>query len=180
MSSSDQPVTFPIKAQYKFTPEEMIQGLKTHLRYKSGKLKLRQAVGWIMVVLAVCTLFRGKAALAKAFPIILMIFVGLLLIFRDQLFALAFKLRFRNSPNKDVLVSWTFSPETISSEGQGYNFSASWTKLRSFIESPKGFLIYSQDQAFHWIPFSGFSNEAEIDSVRQIARSQPIAYKKVS
>jgi hypothetical protein len=175
----------PVKAQFEWTSEQMSEGLRVHLRNNSGALKanqrLNQIVGGILVCFGVATLFRGIATIGRAFPmVVLTILLGLCLIFRDRLFVWILKLTFRKNPNKDVLVSWTFSPETISSEGEGFNFTMSWSKVFTFVDSPRGFLIYPQKQVFHWIPFSGFQNESEVDCIRQIAKSQVISYKKVS
>jgi hypothetical protein len=180
MNSSDQGATLPVKAQYKYSTAETSQGLRMHLRWNSPTQVFRVILGWIMVFFGVCTLLRGKVALPKTIPIIGMILLGLLFIFRNRFIDWAFKLRFRNNPNKDALVRWTFSPETISSEGEGFNFTMSWNEVFAFIDSSKGFLIYPQKQLFHWIPFSGFKSEAEVDCVRQTAKSQVVTYKKVN
>lgn len=178
--------SLPVKAQYEWTSEQMSEGLRGHLRNNSGLLmmnqRLNQILGGILFFFGVATLFRGKAVIgSRAFPMVIVtILLGLGLMFRNRLFVWITELSFRKNPNKDVLVTWTFSPEMISSKGEGFNFTMSWNKVFAFIDSPKGFLIYPQKQIFHWIPFGGFANDSDIDCVRQIAKSQAITYKKVS
>ncbi len=74
---------------------------------------------------------------------------------------------------------WTFTDESLSSEGEGFSYSLAWKKVFKFLDSPKGFLIYPQKLVYYWIPFGGFANESEIDYVRRIAKSQVSSYKKV-
>lgn len=188
MNTPEHVISSPVRVQFRYTVEHMSEGLKIHLKYNSGALnlnrRLNKPLGGILVFFGVATLFLGKAALAKVVPILFMILLGLGLIFQNRLFngllIRVAKLNFRKNPNKNVVVSWTFSREAISSEGEGFNFTLSWNKVFAFLDSPMGFLMYPQEHHFHWMPFSCFANNSDIDCVRQIARSQAITYKKVS
>jgi hypothetical protein len=177
MSSPSYDANAPVEAQYKYTAEEVSKGLRMHMRYNFAFLRFVRIVGWMMLVAAFGSLFFGKVTVASMIPLGVL---ALFFLLSDRFIDLQFRLKFRQNPNKDALVSWTFSSDSISSEGEGFNFTLAWNKVFTFIDSSKGFLIYPQKQLFYWIPFSGFKNESEIDYVRQTAKSQAITYKKVS
>ena len=171
------PIVLPIKATYTYSVQEVTEGFKSHVRYNFGPLKFIPYLGAAIIFCVVFSLFWARQDILSTFlPGILM---GAFFLFINPFARCQFRRRFQSNPHKNTQVSWIFSEEKLSSEGDGFNSSLAWKKVFRFLDSPKGFLVYPQKQIFYWIPFSSFKSTSEIDCVRQIAKSQVATYKTV-
>jgi hypothetical protein len=177
MSDSAPSIALPIKAQYLWSADEVTRGLKAHLRYNSGPLKFVRYLGGIMIFCALFAMIWNKDTFLSIFPALLL---GIFFLVINQITCWQVRRKFQKNPNKDSQILWSFSPENLHSEGDGFNFEMAWRKVFQFVDTPSGFLIYPQKQIYHWVPFTGFKNDSEIDCVRQIAKSQAISYKKAN
>lgn len=177
MSDSAPSTALPVQAQYVWSADELTRGLKAHMRYNFGLLKFMRYLGAVMIFFALFAMVWTKEAFLSVLPPLL---GGLFLLFINRFTCWQFRRKFQKNPNKDSRILWSFSSNNLHSEGDGFNFDLAWRKVFQFVDAPSGFLIYPQKQLYHWVPFTGFKNDSEIDCVRQIAKSQAISYKKVN
>jgi hypothetical protein len=172
-------MTSSIKAQYKWSADELSEALRMHLRYNSASwpIKFIRWLGAFMVFGCFFVILWGKQPILSSMP--LAILGGFFLSF-NHFIRWQFRRNFRSNPNKDVLITWVLTEEKLYSEGEGFDFNLAWRKVFQVIDSPKGFLIYPQKNLYYWIPTSGFANQAEIECIRQFAKSNAINFKRVS
>jgi len=173
-------MTLPIKIQYKWSIDELIDGFKAHVRCSSWATKFVTPfipfVGGFMVFGFLFVTLSGKQSFLSSVPLAVL---GIFLLFSNRIIYWQLRRNFTKNPNKDAQVTWIFTEATIHSEGKGFDSNLSWEKVFLFVDAQKGFLIYPQRGIFYWIPFSSFAEESEMDCVRQLAKSKVISYRKV-
>jgi hypothetical protein len=174
MNQCPDPANLPVKAHFKLTADEMIRGIKAHSQHTPSMFRFARYLGGVMIF---CAFFEWyKQDLMTALPLFL---IGVFLISINAITQSGIRRRFRKNPNRDSDVSWTFTSEKISSEGDGFDHSMAWKKVFKFVDSSQGFLIYPQKELLYWIPFTGFESQSDIERVREIAKAQAVNYKRV-
>jgi hypothetical protein len=160
-----------IEARFRFTADHLIRGMKNHAR-GSGILRAVSYLGWLMIFGFFVMWY--KQDFMSAVPMAL---IGLFFLLGKTITYSSARRQFRRNPHKDAEISWYFSPDKISSAGEGFDNSLAWNKVFKFVDTAEGFLIYPQKQLFYWVPFSGFKSESDVEGVRNLVKSKVSDYQ---
>jgi hypothetical protein len=51
-------------------------------------------------------------------------------------------------------------------ETPGFQSELAWPQVQAIVESKTGFMVYTQQSAFYYLPFSSFTSATDVDSAR--------------
>ena len=81
------------------------------------------------------------------------------------------KQAFDDQKFKDLEFNWKVNPAGIEYVAAKETTRISWEDVRRLVETPDGFVGYFGDEAYFWLPKSGFASEADLEQFRVIAQS---------
>ncbi|HEX2948786.1 MAG TPA: YcxB family protein [Armatimonadota bacterium] len=90
---------------------------------------------------------------------------------------LVLRFNYSRRPDKNRKIVWQFSPERITIESQQNQAEFSWEALDVVVESPKGFLLYPNQEMFYWVPKAAFPNQDALASFTNIAGTKAPKYE---
>lgn len=166
------------KASYRWTLEELLRAKRNHLQ-TNLRPSIIIAVNIVSVLLAALSIFilidSGlKSAIVSTFTS-----VGFVIwwLFRHRTTRWWAGRGFDKRPDSNVLVDWEISEENIKSQCEGLASSeVQWKIFIKVVETNDGFLLYTQKNLFHWLPFSAFAQPEGVEKVRQFAKANGVKY----
>ena len=164
-----------VRSWSKFSLDEMLPAVEKHLKHQPWYRLLRY-FGITAILAAFASGFFGRRVFFAMLPFGLL---GIMLLKLDWFTKRTFRSQFKKLPYIDSAISWTFTDDAFSSEGEGFQASLDWTKVHKLVDTTDGFLIYPQALLYYWVPFRGFADPSDIEAVRQVAMSKVKTYKRV-
>ena len=109
-----------------------------------------------------------------AYPLL---FFGLLFVCVPALIVFSAKRNFRKNPEAGAVVRWTVRKQALQNETDGSRITFAWDKIWKVEEARSGFLLFLEPQAAHWVPKSGFTDDAGMSAFRGFVTSHGIPLK---
>lgn len=160
-----------IKATSTIVEEEVLKGVKLHLRYNSSVYrKSTFFVGIAALLIATLIFLQGDPDVGTAAVGGVGIFLLLSPFWTRWFFLRSFKKSFRQLPNLGKEILWNFDEENLSGQGDGFEFRTTWANMHEAIITSQGFLIYPQKGVFHWIPATAFDNPTAFTEVGKVIK----------
>ena len=161
-------------AKYAWTPDEYVTAMQRHysIRFRNLfriLLKVTCALLLALALLVACVSIvypYGQPAPYWSLTLISLICIyGLIY---DRVNIWHWRRRFRRRPDLEGPTEWVFTQdgiETKTSLGEG---TAKWKAFIKIVEVEDGFLFYSMEKLFSWIPFHSFDSMDCVDTVRNL------------
>jgi len=167
-----------IKIEYKYTFEEVVT---SGLEVTKAASKLTGILPWvggaIMLLIVSLSLVFGIAMIEFLdrflFPMILATtFLAMPLALRVTI-----KRAAKKRPDLNNIIKWTVDDKKLqnSTSDEGGHFL--WSKIIKIHERKTGFLLFKQKKLAFWIPKTGFMNQADIESFKEMALQNEVPYK---
>ncbi|MEP6913199.1 MAG: YcxB family protein [bacterium] len=175
------------KAKYRWTREEHLRAMRYHYRLKLRRVLLLMKVfsvsllAFMGIVLLVWVLFESSSpsSLPSSSPppfwaLLLLTIFCLYWLTIDRLNAWNATRGFSKRPDANMQVEWQLSHEKIQLWSELNEATLDWKSFLRVVESKEGFLFYSLQNLFNWLPFSAFESPDCIARVREFIRENNI------
>lgn len=161
-------------AKYVWTPDELIQAMQQHHSVGFRKefrilLKVTCALllSFVLLVVIVSLVYPYDQP-APYWSLILTSVICVYGLIYDRVNVWVWRRGFRKRPDADTLVEWVFKVDAIETKTPLGEASVRWKTFIKIVEVDDGFLFYSMEKFFHWIPFHSFDSEDCIVAVRNL------------
>lgn len=161
-----------------WTREEFLTAHKYRTRYRERHILYRISwiVAWVLLIVPVLGIMTGRLS-GAAF--IVMIWPVYWLLGRPVVNRWERGRQYERRVKNDAEVRFTFSDDGIESKGEDSEGRVKWAGVFKWQESPEGFLVFEQDGIFMWFPFAGFESQADLDTVRNMAKQHVATYEVI-
>ncbi len=190
------------RAAYRWTIEELDTSMRRHMRAKAKIIPLddlllavalndaevAQGLSSVMLVTAVASIVYLLSSLRDGedphrisclFILMLAVSWGVGMA-RSALALRRASREFSQSPGADQMVEWELSATEVKFYQRGLFYTAqSWKNFVKVVEAEDGFLLYTHERIFHWLPFRAFETTQAIDDVRAFAQASGVPFKKI-
>ena len=75
---------------------------------------------------------------------------------------------------------WTFTEDRIVVKSDDGESSLGWSSLVKWVETPRGFLVYPQEDIYLWFPFSAFDSDNDVSALRNLAKRRIERFERVA
>lgn len=167
----------PIKVSFQWTMDELLKAQRWHWRQQIRPLF--RALFWILVILPgiMCVGFILKELYADAAltAAIVFYFVAIFKIWRPWYL----RRQFAKRPDRNTTMEWLIDADKIRA-GSGLGHSElTWKLIIKVVQTPAGFLFYYQPQYFSWLPREGFTGEADVGRLSEMAKANAAKFRQV-
>ncbi len=183
-----------IVASYQYTIEEMLTTFSMHnLQVNHSKPKFFKFFqGNAAIVLIVFyTLIGGgriyldilekKTLSFEHFFLFLMTLSGVFFLYLLSTKKKRIKRHFEARPDKNKTIQYTFNEDHVNIKIEEVDESSkTWAMFVKVVQTPKGFLLYSNDVSVNWLPYHAFKTNKDIDAVAQLAQKSISTYIEIS
>lgn len=161
----------PISASYKWSADELLTAQRIHMRHSRLGRKIRRGTlifGPLAVLIGIAIFVtRGFHGMGLFLTV-----VGTALLL-SQVMARQMTLKhFSKRPDRDMIVSWEFRPDHITTKTEASSATLEWRMIARVLQTSRGFLLYPNDQVFHWVPTHAFRHPADLEAFKQLAKSK--------
>ncbi len=168
-----------INIKYRWTEEEMA-ALSRYLHQASTGPKfhrLFQAAAVLMFVSGVFYLATGRSS---AFGIISIASAIYWLFFHPFMLRWLVRRQFDKHPERGQEIEWQISPDRLFvRDGLGQS-EFKWEALTKIVRTPGGFIFYSTDSVYCWLPHHGFTDTAGVERLSALAKSKVQQYADIA
>jgi hypothetical protein len=160
--------TQKIEATFKWSAAEMLKAQYANMRSSPTSRKIRRGAliwGAIALLLGIAILIVHGFQVADSFFGLFLSVMGTALLLFPVWTRRIILQQYAKRPDRDLEVSWAVSPEEIFSKTEASDSRFEWRMISRVVESSQGFLLYPNDQIFHWLPKHAF----EADGAKRFA-----------
>lgn len=166
----------PVIIRFRWTEEDLIQAYRYHFRHIC-RPAFRFALHILFSVLLVGGIFMlvisgpaGKAPL----PVSLAFLYAGIYWFAIRPFVRRWMLRrqFSKRPDRDIELEWQVDAYKICTQSPLGHAELGWKAFTKIVRTPKGIMVYPNDQIYHWLPRRGFTGDAEFERFFELAKSK--------
>jgi hypothetical protein len=145
-----------IEARFKWSAEEMLKAQDAHIKSSPTLRKMqRGALVWGVI----CVLLGIGSLILHRFVGLYFCVMGAALL-SSRLWTRRFILKLYNQRHdRDSEVSWMISSDEITTKSEASDSRFEWRVISRVVECPQGFLLYLNNQLFHWLPGHAFKGE---------------------
>lgn len=162
------------KANYVWTQDEFVTAKQRYYQNKFRDvfrilLKLTCAFLLLLVlfVVAISIVFPSPNP-APYWTFILTVAICIYGLIYDRVNVWIWKRKFRKRPNTDTNVEWLFAEDVIKIETVVGEATVKWQAFIKVVEFNDGFLFYTMENFFHWIPFHSLDSVECVEIVRKV------------
>jgi hypothetical protein len=167
-----------LTASYRFTFTELGAAMRLDKRRMPHRLLLP-----IFLVVGIANIFFGAWALARPGGDRLFgaeqLLGGLFLISIQWLLRLRDYRHFRRRPDRDLVLTSTFSEEGMEGSYSLGSGKAQWSAFARALASKRGLLLYKDDCTFLWTPASAFADPADYSRLLTLVASKVPKFRHV-
>lgn len=161
----------PITASFRWSPEEFLSAQRIHMRYSPLGRKVRRGV---FVVGPAAVAFGAVILVLHGFNLagLFFVIIGVALSASPLLSRRVLLKHYEQRSDRDMLVCWEFYPDRIVSKTEASSATLEWRMVKKVLQTARGFLLYPNDQSFHWLPDRAFRESADVQAFVELARSK--------
>lgn len=143
-----------ILVRFRLTPEELWQGQKLHLQQRFTRRRV-----WCFFLAAVffclAELMMTNFEESRFLPILVVAAI--------VPWILKWVLQRQNARRPDLTgdLEWLITPESLQFRNGNSESRLQWSAIVKAILTPRGFLLFPNDQFFYWLPRSGIRDEQD-------------------
>ena len=161
----------PISASFRWTVDELLTAQRIHMKHSKMGRKI-QRVSRIFGPLALIAgialgIMDGLDARSFFFSVGGIFFITLPLLARH-----AIRRQFAKRPDRDKLVTYEFDSERITSKSDASFASFEWKLVSRVLRASEGYLIYLNEQMFHWIPVAAFPGGENTANLSKLVKTK--------
>jgi len=160
----------PVSASFKWSPDELLTAQRLHMRHSRFGRKIRRisSIYAPLAVLVGAAVFipRGYYAMGLFLTV-----VGTALLLSPLMIRHTSLKHYSKRPDRDMVVTWAFHPDHITTTTEASSATFEWRMISRILQTGSGFLLYMNDQIFHWVPAHAFRNSEDFETFTQLAKS---------
>jgi hypothetical protein len=166
----------PVAVRFRWTADELLQAYRYHFRHICRPV-FRFGLHFIFALF----LFCGVVTLTALRPddkSPLLVSIGFLVVgiywFAIRPFDRRWTVRrrFSKRPDRDIEIEWQAFSDKVLIHSALAQSEASWQAFAKMVRTPSGFLLYPNDQMFHWLPRHGFASDTEFDRFDELTKGK--------
>jgi len=161
----------PVIANFRWSADELLTAQRVHMRHSRLGRKIRRGI-WTSAPLAI--VFGVVTLLIRGFhPVGLFFVIMGTALLMSPLFARRVTLKhYARRPDRDMLVGWEFRRDHIITRTEASCATLEWRMISRVLQTAQGFLLYPNDQVFHWVPIHAFRAVADKEAFVELAKSR--------
>jgi hypothetical protein len=166
-----------IVIRYKWTINESLTALRLHQgSTRAGRSFL------LLKICGIVAIFAGIAVILQMgfhWAAVYMLILGVWLLAIPWSIRYANIANFAKRPDKDTEFEWQISPDRLAFKSAFSSGEMAWNMIVKALRTPMGFLFYTSDTRFYWLPARAFRDAEEIERLAQIAQSKVQRYEQL-
>lgn len=160
-----------VVARFRWTADELLQAYEYHDRH-TCRPPFRVALHCTIILISLmgCSLIYTRTSIVSG---TICVAIGVYW-FALRRFIRRWMVRrqFRKRPDRDVELEWQFSCPKICVQSRLGQSELIWEIFGKVVRTPSGFMLYPNDQMFHWLPRHGFASDAEYEKCIALVREK--------
>ena len=153
----------PVTIRFRWSADELAKGHRYHFRHICRPIfRFGLHVVFAIVLLVGSTYFHVSGAWR---PLSAAMVAAGVYWFAIRPFVRRWRIRrrFAKRPDKDLEVEWQIGPESLAISHDHGHSEFGWEVFFKVVRTPEGFLFYSLEEMFSWLPRHGFASDADFE-----------------
>lgn len=165
-----------VTIHYRWNADEGLNGYRWHFRQRP----LRQRVTpWVIIIGSMLcgVVYLVRSEFRTALPPLL--FGSILYVLYFIMHPRTLRRQLLKRPDQDSDVEWQVASDGIRTRNDHGTSEFKWSGISKVVQTPMGFLFYSNAQIFHWVPRHGFADDADFQRVSDLAQSHAAKFETI-
>ena len=158
-----------ITASYVWTVDELIKASEHHQRDQC-----RKGFRAGLVFISLMAIFSGWCSYHEqgwSLPAVLFPLVGVYILFlRKYDIRWGIRMHFKKRPDSGAHVVWILGEDSLQINTGESESKMNWSQISKVRKAMNGFLLYSNDMMFHWLPVTALESEDDRTRAEELLR----------
>lgn len=168
----------PVVAKFHWTLEEYMRAHRVQMRHTAAGRKMRRGIFIIAPLTAAFgmlnVIVHGVAPLS-----LFLVFGGTALVLSPLASPYVLRRHFAKRPDRNKFVTYEFGEDRITSSNEISTSEMEWRAFTRVLRTKEGFLLFSHERAFDWVPVDAFSGTSEVERLSRLAREKVQSFDEI-
>ncbi len=167
-------MSFTCIARYVWNTDELVTAMQRHnsVRLRNEfRVLLKVTCALLLafaVFLAIVSIVSPYDKPAPYWSLILIILICVYGLIYDRINVWFWKRTFRKRPDFETDVEWAFLDDAVKMKSSLGEATVKWKAFVKVVAVKDGFLFYSTEKFFHWVPFHSLNSINCVESIREL------------